>query len=323
MTTTPHSAGPTPPAAAARPRPVHGLGTAVSVVLVLGALLVTPWYLSTWLDYALLSDFVNGRIGQEAYFDETDHWNRLGFRYVAAVSPIVVAGVITTLVWVHRARTNAGILAPHHHFRYSPGFSAGGLLVPIANLWWTPRIVTDICIGTGLPGTVRLIRAWWSINITGVVLSQIGTFALRTEIDMTEDASGRIVSVADDATSVAFAVAVLNTIVLATYIAFFVMLVPVVRRVSTRQTALLSARRTDLNDRDVGCAAPVTRSAVPYHTDRQPRPTREPARLRPYPRCDGPFATNAKAAAAWAWNCWPSPVSASSPPNPTPPPASH
>jgi hypothetical protein len=243
MTMTPQAAGSASPGAAARARPVHGLGTAVTVVLVLGALLVTPWYLSTWLDYALLSDFVNGRIGHDAYFDQIDHWNRFGFRYVAAVSPIAVAGLITTLVWVHRARTNAGILAPHHQFRYSPGFSVVGLLVPIANLWWTPRIVTDVCIGTGLPGTVRLIRAWWSINITGVVASQIGTFALRTEIDMTEDASGRIVSVADDATSVAFAVAVLNTVVLATYIGFFVMLVPVVRRVSTRQTALLSARR--------------------------------------------------------------------------------
>jgi hypothetical protein len=243
MTTAPQPAGSTPTGAAARPRPVHGLGTAVTVVLVLGALLVTPWYLSTWLDYALLSDFVNGRIGQDAYFDQTDHWNRLWLRYVAAVSPIGVAGVITTLVWVHRARANAGILAPHHHFRYSPGFSAGGLLVPIANLWWTPRIVTDICIGTGLPGTVRLIRAWWSISITGVVLSLIGKLALRRTIHMTEDASGRIVSVADDAVSIGFAVAVFNTVVLATYIAFFVMAMPVVRRVSTRQTALLSARR--------------------------------------------------------------------------------
>ncbi|MGH3585420.1 MAG: DUF4328 domain-containing protein [Pseudonocardia sp.] len=242
MTTTPQPAEPTPPAATAQARPVDGPGAGLTVVLVLGALLITLDSLSVWGDYAILSDLAHHRIGQELYADRMDAWNDLRFPIHAAVYVVSGLEVIVTAVWVHRARTNAGILAPHQHFRYSPGFCAGAVLVPVANLWWTPRILADICTATGLPGTVRLIRAWWGVYVAGFVL-EVGSLALPTDLGLIQDTGGHIVSVAGDPLSVAFPISVLGTVALVSYCGYYVPLMTVVGRVSARQTELLPAPR--------------------------------------------------------------------------------
>ncbi|MGW6392935.1 DUF4328 domain-containing protein [Streptomyces sp. NPDC055103] len=67
---------------------------------------------------------------------------------------------IAFLIWFHRVRCNAEVLAPGTH-KYSPGFAVGAWVIPLA-MWWLPRrIALDIRRAGGPPLDVWLINAWW------------------------------------------------------------------------------------------------------------------------------------------------------------------
>ncbi|MFF0428792.1 DUF4328 domain-containing protein [Streptomyces sp. NPDC004520] len=69
---------------------------------------------------------------------------------------------ISFLFWFHRARCNAEVLAPGTH-KYSPAFSLGAWIIPLA-MWWLPRRITlDIRRAGGPPRDTWLINAWWFV----------------------------------------------------------------------------------------------------------------------------------------------------------------
>ncbi|MGW5422711.1 DUF4328 domain-containing protein [Streptomyces sp. NPDC003943] len=69
---------------------------------------------------------------------------------------------IAFLVWFHRCRCNAEVLAPGTH-KYSPLFALGAWIIPLA-MWWLPRRITlDIRRAGGPPRDVWLINAWWFV----------------------------------------------------------------------------------------------------------------------------------------------------------------
>ncbi|OEJ36639.1 DUF4328 domain-containing protein [Streptomyces agglomeratus] len=47
---------------------------------------------------------------------------------------------ISFLVWFHRVRRNAEVLAPGSH-KYTRGFAVGAWIIPLA-MWWLPRRIT-------------------------------------------------------------------------------------------------------------------------------------------------------------------------------------
>ncbi|MER7535836.1 DUF4328 domain-containing protein [Streptomyces sp. NPDC097704] len=66
------------------------------------------------------------------------------------------------LVWFHRARCNAEVLAPGTH-KYAPGFALGAWIIPLA-MWWLPRrIALDVRRAGGPPRDAWLINAWWFV----------------------------------------------------------------------------------------------------------------------------------------------------------------
>lgn len=233
---------PAPPAAPARPRPVNGLGTAAAALLAATALLTVPMFTDSWSDYLVLSDHVNGRLGEDAFWDQYLGRYTSYFTLMALAAPVFLATGITWLLWIHRARTNAAILSPHHHFRYSPGFSVGGMVVPFANLWWSRPILEDIGRGSSPYGpaddVVRLVRSWWAIVVTGTAVSIVGQVLVPIPT-LSYSADGALVAGGTDALGAWFATALLNTLLMVMAVASFVVLAVIIRRVSRQQTALL------------------------------------------------------------------------------------
>jgi hypothetical protein len=230
---------PAPTTAPARPRPINGLGTAVSALSVATGLLLASSLVSDWSNYRLLSDHVSGRLSDDAFWEQ---YSSGSLTITLLMLPLAIATAITWLTWVHRARTNAGVLSPQYRFRYSPGFSVGGLLVPFANYWWFRPILEDICIGSSpdrpAGDTVRLVRTCWGLSIGGAVASiLLQPFFGFHVITYTPD--GHIVGGGAEAVQGLLGVALFNTVLALVFAPTVALFLTIVHRVSRRQTQLL------------------------------------------------------------------------------------
>jgi len=241
MTAVPPPVEPAPTAAPARPRPINGLGTAAGALLGGTSLLMVPFLVEDWSNYRLLSDHVSGRLSEDAFWAQYAPGST-SLMLTVLMLPVILAAGVTWLVWVHRARTNAGILSPQYRFRYSPGFSVGGMVVPFANYWWSRPILEDICIGSSphrpADDTVRLVRTWWGIAIGGTLLS-IFIQPLFPFHVLTYTPDGRLVGGGADALQGFFGTALYNTLLTLLVVPTLAMLVVIIRRVSRQQTELL------------------------------------------------------------------------------------
>jgi hypothetical protein len=241
MTAVPPSAEPAPATAPASPRPIDGLGKAAVALLVAPALIMVWLLVQDWSNYRMLSDHVSGRLSDDEFWAQYAP----GFGSLALTAPmipVIIATGVTWLVWVYRARTNAGILSPQHRFRYSPGFSVGGLVVPFANYWWFRPILEDICIGSSpnrpADDTVRLVRACWGISIGASLVSILVTPFFSFHV-LTYTPDGRLVGGGAEAVQGLFGVAMYNTLLAVAVAPAVALLVVIIRRVSRQQTELL------------------------------------------------------------------------------------
>lgn len=94
----------------------------------------------------------------------------------------VAAGVVF-LAWLWRARRNAENLSPDGH-RLTRGWTIGGWLVPVVNLWFPFRVTEDIWNASRpadvvAPGTP--VRRWWFVWIAAALAACWHTFAVRGE----------------------------------------------------------------------------------------------------------------------------------------------
>lgn len=233
-------AEPAPTAAPAPPRPINGLGTAAAALLAATGLLYVVTLFQDWSNYGLISDHVSGRIGEDEFWQQ--YSASASLTLMMLMLPIILAAGITWLVWVHRARTNAGILSPGYRFRYSPGFSVGGMMVPFANYWWSRPILEDICIGSSpdrpADDTVRLVRVWWGIAIGGTVLALFGRPLFPVQV-ITYSPDGTIVGGGADAVQGFLGTALYNTVLALVFAPTVLLLAVVIRRVSRQQTEIL------------------------------------------------------------------------------------
>ncbi|MHA6615618.1 DUF4328 domain-containing protein [Pseudonocardia sp. DLS-67] len=240
MTAVPQPTEPTPTAAPAPPRPINGLGTAAAALLAATGLLYVMTLFQDWSNYGLISDHVSGRISEDEFWQQ--YSASASLTLMMLMLPIILAAGITWLVWVHRARTNAGVLSPAYRFRYSPGFSVGGMVVPFANYWWSRPILEDICIGSSpdrpADDTVRLVRVWWGIAIGGTVLALFGRSLFPVQV-ITYSPDGTIVGGGADAVQGFLGTALYNTMLALVFAPTVALLAVVIRRVSRQQTEIL------------------------------------------------------------------------------------
>lgn len=168
-----------PPTTPARPRPVSGLATAVVTLAVAVLAEHLLRIVASWLVHQVLTAEPAGEFGTLLHRLDTPMQLLLVSNILLV--PTLIAAVVTTSVWVHRARTNAGWLSPHLRFRYTPTSSVALLMVPLANLWFLRSILEDICAGSSPHGRddrgARLVRAFWTTTIASAAVSVFGNVA--------------------------------------------------------------------------------------------------------------------------------------------------
>jgi hypothetical protein len=153
----------------------------------------------------------------------------------------LIPAVVTTLVWVHRARTNAGVLSPGMPFRHSPAASVGLLLVPVANLWFLRSVLQDICAGSSPWGPdergAALVRGYWTTTVATTAVAVAGNLFFRV-VSALLYRDGPLV---DKSVSMTLATAgiVFEVVVYALAVVCAALFALVVRHISRRQTAAL------------------------------------------------------------------------------------
>ena len=231
------------------PRPIHTLGNALVALLAVGTLLMSPQFLSTWVDYGQLAAHLDGTLSKDAFWgDNSFVWRSETLTSTLVASPVLVAAMVLLLVWVWRARRNAALLAPGHRFRFSPGFAAGGLLIPLVNIWLARPVFEEIWTASRpadtAPDSIRLVRRWWLCLLSAFAISLVGSIAIPIPI-VTYGSGSTPVSGGDEALAALLAQAVLNTVELILVVVYAVLFAAIVRQVSRWQTDRFAARPMD------------------------------------------------------------------------------
>src|ERR1700741_4905922 len=129
------------PANALLLEPVRQTATAATALIAVNCLLSAADTWADWHRYQVVEDYLAGEPGV-GVSDLVGADNlSLGVGVVYLLS-YVAAGVVF-LVWLWRVRRNAENLSPDGH-RLARGWTTGGWLVPVVNLWFPFRIVEDI-----------------------------------------------------------------------------------------------------------------------------------------------------------------------------------
>jgi hypothetical protein len=229
-------------------RPVQTLGTALATLF---ALLVVTWSLRVigdWVLYGQLASHLSGGLSREGLWGDSALIRTSFLQFVPTVFAFfaALAALVVLLVWVSRARRNAAVLNPSYHFRYSPGFAVGGLLIPVANIWYYRAIFEEIWLASdpaANPGPARPVRTWWNVLIFGTVVGCMGWISLLSSrlSTITYGSDGSLVSGGDEALSNLATINLWNT-ALGIFVAiYFVLFAGIVRQISRWQTDRFTA----------------------------------------------------------------------------------
>ncbi|MET8630327.1 DUF4328 domain-containing protein [Kitasatospora sp. NPDC004669] len=172
------------PGWAAALNPANGLATAVSVLLglnaVMAAVLVT---VDVW------ANVLTGRV-----LDGSDDVGPEDFEFLKSAAralngllpPLALATVVVFIVWFHRTRKNADLLAPNGH-RMGRGWTIGAWFTPIAQLWIPWQLMAD-CWRASAPldaeGRRRqpseaVLVVWWSTFVGSLVIGRVAAMTTR------------------------------------------------------------------------------------------------------------------------------------------------
>jgi hypothetical protein len=149
--------------------PVGPLATASTALIAIacGTALFSAW--SDWNRYAVVDDYVASAPGV-GLSDLVSADNASLTAGVLGLFAHLAAGVVF-LCWLWRARANAELVNTARH-RLSRGWTTGGWICPVVNLWY-PRFVVDDVWRASRPGEPNdlysvqgiphssLVRSWW------------------------------------------------------------------------------------------------------------------------------------------------------------------
>jgi hypothetical protein len=154
----------------------------VLLVAVCAANVFATW--SSWNSYWVAADYVSGMpgIGVAALVGADN--TSAGATWLTLIA--LVAAAAALLTWVWRARVNAERINAAEH-RLSRGWSIGGWICPVVNLWY-PRFIMDDIWRTSRPGVPNdlhrvnglepsgLVRAWWYTILTNALVTVVARF---------------------------------------------------------------------------------------------------------------------------------------------------
>jgi hypothetical protein len=154
-------------------RPSSGVGTAAIILIALTAVLGVVSTVLEWRATSMLDDFVQltGTSADDVLSagNTADTVDRLGLLM------LFIAAVVF-LVWAWRSRINAELIAGPDTQRRRRGWTIGGWICPVANLFVPFQIMTDIYQAssprrTGLVDNV--LKFWWAAWLIGNGLTNI------------------------------------------------------------------------------------------------------------------------------------------------------
>jgi hypothetical protein len=75
----------------------------------------------------------------------------------------LVAGFVTSSLWLHRARTNADVMEPGRRHARSAGWAWGGWVCPVVSLWFPFQVVRDTARASDPTDATSLFGWWWTL----------------------------------------------------------------------------------------------------------------------------------------------------------------
>ncbi|MFD6228691.1 DUF4328 domain-containing protein [Streptomyces sp. NPDC060232] len=148
--------------------------------------------------------------GEFAYIPE-ERWAALNTMFARVeqfqvLTVLVCAAVF--IMWFHRVRLRAGMLAPTA-FRRGPGWAIGGWFIPVACLWLPYRIANEAwTVGLrGAKGPFWPLNLWWASFAGSLVLGRYASVSYRRAEDVGPFLDAVTVGMAADALSIVAAAA--------------------------------------------------------------------------------------------------------------------
>ncbi|HTF49902.1 MAG TPA: DUF4328 domain-containing protein [Pseudonocardia sp.] len=225
------------------PRQICRLSQVAAVLIVAVTLPQAMGVVASWQAYGRLDTLHVGPL-QTRFVSSAD-----GLALVATLSVVLmVAATVSLLMWVWRARCNAELIAPSHHFRFSRGFAVGAWLVPIANIWWSRAVLDEIwsasrpSSGDETDRRGPLILGWWLCVLAYTVLRVVSPFAYDRVTIIRHDPTGGVQGL-DEARQAFLTVSLLNSLSLALMVLGTLLLAAAILRISRWQTDLTSDRQ--------------------------------------------------------------------------------
>lgn len=209
-------------AGAERPRAVTGAATAVTLLVsseLVREVLVT---VANWRLYFRLHDYLAGRAtAADVLAADSDALAKLGSVWVL----VLVGGAagIAVAVWLWRARINSELMGGAAAHRRARGWAVGGWMTPVANLWIPYQVVSDVWRASAPRRSVpvTLVSAWWALFVAANIVVKPMQWRVANNLD----SEHQVLTNAN-----------LSTLLTALYVAAGLLLLLIVRRVTTWQT---------------------------------------------------------------------------------------
>lgn len=141
-------------------RPVRGTGVAAMILIPLVCVVEVIANLQEWPTADLIADVRNGQVSSTMALAVSASALRSGS--VLTIGAVLVAGIVF-LVWLWRARLNAELIAGPESQERDRGWTVGGWICPVVNLWFPCQIVRDVYQASARrPVRPTLVGVWWA-----------------------------------------------------------------------------------------------------------------------------------------------------------------
>lgn len=148
----------------------------VKVLLWIQVAVASVSILISYLEYGLLSDFLNGVYTSQEMAEADAEVNDLRRGLIKTISFLVsIVSAIFILRWIHRANSNARHLGAEH-MEFTPGWSIGYYFVPFLHLWKPYQAMSELWRASNRPSDWKyqvvswLLPIWWALWICSNLL---------------------------------------------------------------------------------------------------------------------------------------------------------
>lgn len=186
--------------------PLRGRAQAVTVVLVITAVVCVGAVISDVLEWRLMDRIIAGEEVTDA--EATSNDTRQGTIGLVQMA-LFIAGAVVFIRWMYGAYRNLDLVAPGER-RYSPGWAIGSWFVPIMAFFRPKQMINDIWRAGGRdtqeaqPGF--LLLSWWLLWLLSSWIVNAAARSYMSADTASEIKTGTILYLVSDAMSIVCAI---------------------------------------------------------------------------------------------------------------------